>query len=207
MYATGTAICPVASFEKYLNKLHPACPALFQHPKTSFTDQDLSWFENRPMGKNHLAEMMPHISKYGGLSQRFTNHCVRATMMTTLSHVGFEARHVMTFCGHKNESSIHSYCSDTTAEQKRQMGDAITGRCVSESQVVPVGLAQNAQNSITNLGSVPRMPSDVSLPEMNWDMDLPDDIFAKSVAQIESHMHSKTLNATNINSAPVFNVK
>ena len=206
MYATGTAMCPVASFEKYLNKLHPACPALFQHPKTSFTDQDLSWFENRPMGKNHLAEMMPQISKHGGLSQRFTNHCVRATMITTLSHVGFEARHIMTISGHKNESSIRSYCSDTTAEQKRQMSDAITGRCVSESQVVPVGLEQNAQNTITNLGSVRRMPSDVSLPEMNWDMDLPDDIFENSVAQIESHMHSKTLNATNINSAPVFNV-
>ena len=50
------------------------------------------------------------------------------------------------------------------------------------------------------------MPLGVSLPEMNWNMDLPDDIFANSVAQIESHMHSKTLNAININSAPVFNV-
>jgi hypothetical protein len=34
MYATGSIMCPVSSFEKYLSKRNSKCSALFQHPKS-----------------------------------------------------------------------------------------------------------------------------------------------------------------------------
>ena len=70
--------------------------------------------------------MMIILSKAANLSYVYTNHCVRATATTALSHTGFEARHIMTVSGHSHESSVRSYVSDTTAIQKRNMSEALS---------------------------------------------------------------------------------
>ena len=129
MYSTDTPMCPVRSFEKYIAKLNPKCDALFQRPCDSFCPDDPVWFENKPLGKNTLGNMMKTISLKANLSQMYTNHSVRATTITLLSDAGFEARHIKTISGHRNESSITSYCTDTSTIQKQQMSDAISATC------------------------------------------------------------------------------
>jgi hypothetical protein len=52
MYATGSIMCPVSRFEKYLSKRNSKCSALFQHPKSSCCDDDNEWYVNKPIGKN-----------------------------------------------------------------------------------------------------------------------------------------------------------
>ena len=102
MYATGTILCPVSSFQKYLSKLNPKCNALWQRPKDSFDENDSIWYENKPLGKNALANMMSNISKSAYLSKNYTNHCVRATCITVLSELGFDVRHIVAISGHRN---------------------------------------------------------------------------------------------------------
>ena len=68
--------------------------------------------------------MMVEISKRSQLSRTYTNHCIRATTISALSHTGVEARHIMTVSGHRNETSVKSYVRDTTSEQKRQMSSS-----------------------------------------------------------------------------------
>jgi len=70
--------------------------------------------------------MMCRLSRMANLSQIYTNHCIRAIAITTLSDVGFETRPIMTVSGHRNESSVRCYVSDTTAVQKRQMSEALS---------------------------------------------------------------------------------
>ena len=83
-----------------------------------------------PVGKNTLAEKMKQISLTAKCSRTYTNHCLRATTVTTLDRNGFEARHIMGVSGHKSESSIRSYsrvCEDKKREMSRALSTQIQG--------------------------------------------------------------------------------
>jgi len=126
MYATVTPRCPVTSFKKYLEKRNQNNTALWQRPRNSFDENDSTWFEKQPIGKNTLGCMMSNISKAAKLSKIYTNHCVRATCITVLSESGFEARHIVIISGHRNEQSVRNYVRDTSTAQKRDMSVSIS---------------------------------------------------------------------------------
>jgi len=123
MYETGTDMCPLKSYRKYLSKRNTACDALFQTPRDAFNDSDGVWYEKRPLGKNKLGCMMSEISKIAKLSKKYTNHCIRATAITALDQAGFASRHIMSVSGHRSEASIKSYSRKTSTDQKRKMSE------------------------------------------------------------------------------------
>ncbi|XP_022240717.1 uncharacterized protein LOC111085608 [Limulus polyphemus] len=127
MYATNTSLCPVASMEKYLSSLNPDCPNFWQRAKAIVKEDDKTdiWFDNAPLGKNKLGDKMKSLSVEAGLSKIYTNHCLRATSVTTLDRQGFEARHIIGISGHKSETSLKHYCR-VESEKKREMSHAIT---------------------------------------------------------------------------------
>jgi len=127
MYAKqGNPMCPVASFKKYMAKRNPECNAFFQRSRDYFRDEDETWYQNKPLGKNTLGQMVSRLSRMANLSQIYTNHCIRAIAITTLSDAGFETRHIMTVSGNRNEASVRSYVSDSTAVQKHQMSEELS---------------------------------------------------------------------------------
>ena len=144
MYATNTAQCPVASFKLYLEKRNKNNDAFFQQPRT------------KPLTSESDSEsMMKGISQDADLSQVYTNHCVRATTITMLSHAGVEAREIMRISGHRNEQSIRSYNTDSSEAQKRQYSGILHGieptDHSSESRaVVPFSASSAAPCSISN---------------------------------------------------------
>ena len=98
MYETSTALDPVAAFEFYLGKTHPDCKALFQTPNKA-TTKNLNfastrhWYRNEPMGKNTISKMMEtenfHQSR---AAERYTNHCIRASTVTSLFQRGVSSK-------------------------------------------------------------------------------------------------------------------
>ena len=82
IYETGTALCPVKSFEKFLAKRHPCCDAFFQRaPETvpvSFNENE-PWYHCCGLGLNKMTNMMREISLDAELSKMYTNHSIRAT--------------------------------------------------------------------------------------------------------------------------------
>ena len=68
----GLPMCPVSSFEKYLNHLNPNCPSLWQCAKTweqvSKSGKANIWFCNSPIGHNTLREFMGRMSHAAHLS-------------------------------------------------------------------------------------------------------------------------------------------
>ena len=68
------------------------------------------WYDNCNMvvGENTLGKKMKVISQ-AELSTTYTNHSMRAITITILDRSGFQARHIMSVSGHRNESSIKSY--------------------------------------------------------------------------------------------------
>ena len=70
--------------------------------------------------------------KDANLSCIYTNHSIRATAVTILDESGFEARHIKTVSGHRNESSVRAY-SKTDHTTKRRMSETLTAAGTSYS--------------------------------------------------------------------------
>ena len=120
MYATEGVWCPVSSLEKYLQHLNPK--------------KRVVWYDNMVVGERSLGDMMKRISlKEANLSRIYTNHSIRATAVTILDKSGFEARHIMTVSGHRNESSTRAY-SKTDQTAKRRMSETLTAAGAGNSQ-------------------------------------------------------------------------
>ena len=122
MIANDSPFCPVSSFEKYLSVLNPMNEFLFQRPKSSGKGE--VWYDNMVVGENTLGKKMKVISQQAELSTTYTNHSIRATTITILDRSGFEARHIMSVSGHRNESSIKSY-SKTDENTKTNMAGSL----------------------------------------------------------------------------------
>ena len=52
---------------------------------------------------------MSNISKKGGLSQAYSNHCIRATSFTVLAHNDVSPGDIINVTGHKDQSSLAHY--------------------------------------------------------------------------------------------------
>ena len=96
--------CPVRSFQKLLNHLHPDCNRLWQKPREAVTSN--IWFYKRPVGKDTLGRFMRDLSEEYKLSQIYTNHSIRVTGATILSQNKFGLSQIMAITGHKSVNSF-----------------------------------------------------------------------------------------------------
>ena len=116
MYETGVKGCPVASYEKYVSKLNPACPALFQRPLANTpTSNDKPWYAAGAVGERTLGSMMGKLSEEAGLSKHYTNHSIRSTCITVLDKLSFASRDIIA------ASSYHK-CNMRTSNSVSQRG-------------------------------------------------------------------------------------
>jgi len=126
----------------YLSKVNPNCSAFFQYPKKNWRQEDASWYEERPMGVNALANMMKTISKEALLSKVYTNHSVRATAITLWSNAGIPNRHIMAISGHRNEQSLGHYKSRPSVNQLHNCSEVLSNALSSSTSCQP-------QNNVT----------------------------------------------------------
>ena len=127
MYLTsGSPIDPVSVFEFYVKKLNKKNDWLWQKPKRQIRGEEDEWYGNVPIGKHPLEGFMKQLSKDAGLSTSYTNHCIRATVITNLDNAGFEARHIKAISGHKSDETIESYAVHCPDAKKREMSDALS---------------------------------------------------------------------------------
>ena len=120
----------VKALHRLLERLHPNSDRLFQRVLVGCRPEGGPWFAQVPMGHNTLSDMMPLLSTRANLSKRYTNHCVRASVVTDLKDAGFSNYEVCAITGHKNESSIQSYDRLDRAGSRRpsDMADVLDGK-------------------------------------------------------------------------------
>jgi hypothetical protein len=121
---TNDSQCPVSQFELYLSKLHPHNSFLWQHSRNHFNEADSCWYSCRKIGANTMAAFMSKISEYLHLSQKYTNHCLRATGITVLGRKHFQDSEIASFSGHKSHESLAIY-KRTAESVKSNMSAAI----------------------------------------------------------------------------------
>ena len=82
---------------------------LFQRVLRGSRPNSGPWFANAPLDHNSIFEMMPKLSVWANLSQRYTYQCVRATVVTDLMGAGFSPREVCAVTGHNNAQCLEHY--------------------------------------------------------------------------------------------------
>ena len=78
------------------------------------------------MGHNTVESLMNKISESAQLSQKYTNHSLRATAVHILDAANFPSRHIMTVTGHRAESSLKTYTGYTDSNIKQSMSNEIS---------------------------------------------------------------------------------
>ena len=126
MPASKSPLCPVSSFKRYMSKLHPDIPNLFQKPRDlrKFHINDAVWYCKIPIGEPTLSKFMPELSKKAELSERYVNHSIRATGITLLNRAGFCEKQIMSVSGHKSVASMAIY-EKVSGGEKMSMGRAL----------------------------------------------------------------------------------
>ena len=215
--------CPVASFEKYLNKLHPACNDFWQCPSPSFLKTG-KWFENKPVGVNTLLNMMRELSVSVGLSAMYTNHCLRAICVTVLSHQGYKGREICSVTGHRQESSLNPYVEYTPIDKRAEMSETLHsyGAPVSSELALPAATASRPRATpgafrelqVTPFtrpspagafqARVPAAAGAVALPGSSQQADTMSGNFSMATKAVSQQMGTGFLNSATFNGSVAF---
>lgn len=160
-------MCPVKTYDLYISRLDPRQNRLWQTPKQGVNWNDEMWYSPLPIGKTKCQDLMPTLYERAGLSKRYTNHCIRSTVVGILDRGKFGARKIMCWTGHKSENSIKSYAHTTTNAQKKEVAEylskAAEGKENIPVQIPEVPLAVKAQEMTSPEASV---ASDLSFREL-----------------------------------------
>ena len=104
------------------------------------------WYSKVPVGVNYLYDFMPRMSAEAGLSRRYTNHCIRAMVASTLSGAWVSNMGIMSVTGHRNVQSLNSYIKPSDSE-RRTISGILTGDQDSNLALTQVTRPQFAPQS------------------------------------------------------------
>lgn len=122
----------VNAFKLYCQKRNKEVEVLFQTPLKKCAISGALWYKAEALGKNTLGNMMQTISKKAGLSQIYTCHCVRASMITILYQAGVSPKEICAVTKHRSESSLAPYIGGLSKKQKTNMDDILSAALGSE---------------------------------------------------------------------------
>ena len=99
------------------------------------------------VGQCTLHDKMKKLSIEAKLSCVYTNHSIRATTITIHNECGYEARHIMALSGHRSESSIRSYASQTSLSTKRKMSETLSESLNNKKTVTTIAATSSVGHS------------------------------------------------------------
>ena len=152
---------PVKLFNLYLSKLNPQYSAFFQRPNPH-SERSGRWYDNMAIGKHSLGQMMDKISEKANLSTKYTNHCLRATTITTLKHVGIAPDDICSVTGHWSTHSIKYYCNEPSTADKQKFSKKIHEFMKPATNSDPAAKSSSPESRPPRLGSprsITRAPS------------------------------------------------
>lgn len=128
-------LCPVAAVRMYLSKMHPNCEELFHKAVKNWSSDSEIWYcPKGVLGKNTLNEMMKKISSAATLSRSYTNHCIRATVVTELKEANIPVEDIQVVTGHKNRTSVDRYIKNVSHCKKQKLSAALSASLKGNSQ-------------------------------------------------------------------------
>jgi len=121
------AECPVTAWETYLKHIEDI-PRLFPKPCKIKSKKASKWYSPlQSVGKNTIDNLMTNLSIDLKLSRRYTNHCIRVTLVTVLKENGYSNAEICSYTGHKNPQSVDRYSRKRRDENFEEMSEALHG--------------------------------------------------------------------------------
>ena len=90
------------------------------------------WFEPSPIGKNTLAKYVQCMCKEAGISEKKTNHSLRATGTSAMFSAAVPEKLIKGITGHKSTEALQVY-ERPTVQQQQAVSRVLTGRGNSTS--------------------------------------------------------------------------
>ena len=204
MYATDGNMCPVYTFELYLEVLNCGNNYLFQRARSGYFVRGQAMFDNVRKGATVLGDMMATISTDAELSKRYTNHCIRATCVSLLDE-NYDPTQIMGVSMHKSLSSILSYRGRVKKSKKRDMSRSLTAACTPSKAKKAKGDDGKSMPSsaVLDVAGVPST-DDTCVVSPSNNLDMIDDELDQVLQSIDMQQFSQS--QTTVMSAPVFNM-
>lgn len=124
MYSTpeNPEKCPVEAVKLYLSKIPTECSSLFPKPLPKKHCYSNEWYSKlQVIGKHTLHNTMKRLSENLKLNKVYTNHCVRATVVTEMNELGYRPEEIQSVTGHKRIDSVQRYIKRTTDSKKQKI--------------------------------------------------------------------------------------
>ena len=103
-------LCPVRSFELYLEHLNEKTDFLWQTPNQKAFDRgEPEWYKQGRIGESTLGKFMSELSTKLNLSQKYNHYCIRVSGCTNLTRAIFSTNQIMAVSGHKSVNSLAMY--------------------------------------------------------------------------------------------------
>ena len=159
---TVAKLCPVRSFENYINALDKTIDFLWQRPKNKFPkNKEFPWYITKQVGHNTHEKFMGELCKKMDLTKHYTNHCIQVSGVMNLTWVNFTAKQVMSVSGHKSVELLALY--QRVHEDKKMM----MGLCLTYSLMNP----HNARREIAEQSEWAPTPQLPMLPSTSYQQD------------------------------------
>lgn len=133
---TCHAKCPFTIFEKYVGKLNPLNPYLWQRCRDTYLTDDNVWYENRKIGVNIIRQFMSKVSIFCNLSKTYTNHCLRVSSCTILGESHSE-NDIKSISGHASNSALGIYKRIKESKKEEMALDLAKAMGVGTSEEKP----------------------------------------------------------------------
>ena len=212
-------MCPIQVWKLYTSKLNNTKNYLWQKPRSGrvfYSDKE--WYQGRIVGRDPLERFMHFLSTDIKLDNHYTNHSIRATVISTLDNDGFEARHIMKLSSHKKESTIKEYSVKCPDKKKKEMCDSLSNALLPKrqklNQQATCTVSVNPQE--TNTDSVDRVTENTSdvkyvannLPSFNIDpiedfSTIDDTILANILYETDQNVNNNNGNDTQTDTTQV----
>ena len=139
------------------------------------------------------------LCKSVNLQGVYTNHSIRATVITSLDNAGFEARHIIKLSSHKSEATVKDYSIKCPDSKRKEMFESLSAKIQPKNKkpkTATVSIAEPKENAIATLNQdILNMP-DFKLEELN-DYDTIDD---NLLANLVYDLPTENQNVNNNNS-------
>ena len=127
--------CPVQAWELYIEKIK-TIESLFPKPCKNFKTNGQWYTSSKKVGKNTMDNLMAYLSDTLKLSTRYTNHCIRVTVVSVLKEHGKSNSEVSLVTGHKNPQSVERYNKKRKGRDLEEMSDILSVEASSSNLMV-----------------------------------------------------------------------
>ena len=113
------------------------------------------------------------LSKSYPLEEEYTNHSIRATVISSLDNAGFKARHIIKLSSHKSEATVKEYATKCPEKKRKEMFQSLSNKIQPKPKKAKTATVTSSNPPEPNENAI--APVNTEMLNMNFDLQPIDD--------------------------------